>query len=232
MKEITLAVPTRNRFTYACECVDAVVKDPRIGEVVLSDDCSDDGSYEKLQAHYRDISKVRIVRNVDRLDCYGNKAAAVRAASNEWVILFDDDNIIHPRYLDAIENQFPWEEDTAYLPVFAEPHFDYRAFSGLTITHANVASYVQKGNFTTALNTCNCFVNREAWLDIWDGSVNPHTADSIFMNYRWLASRRRLFFVSGMEYFHRVHKDSHYKNNVHKTGSFARVVESNLASMR
>jgi glycosyltransferase involved in cell wall biosynthesis len=217
---ISVAIPTYNRFGFLMQNIVPFVYDPRVAEIVISDDCSTDGSYVRLQYHLEQYSKVRLFRNTRRLDCYANKAVSVRRTLSEWVILMDDDNTLGVNYLDVLYGLDSWDSSTAYLPVFARPHFDYRAFSGLTVTAKNVASYMDRPHFLTALNTANYFVPRSFYLRVWDEHVDPHTADSLFMNYRWLRAGGSLVFVPGLEYDHLVHEDSHYRREHHKTGRF------------
>jgi len=252
---ISLAITHFNRYAFLLECIAQVKDDPRIAEIVISDDASTDGSYEKLVESFRDLPKVRLFRNEKNLDCYFNKQKAVERAMGEWVILFDSDNILSKAYLDALFALEGWDPQTVYCPEFAEPSFDYRSWSGQIISSKNVAALMtppapsappvpnrarggrtplrpNKTNFGCLLNTCNYFVHRASYLEVWDGSVNPHTADSIYQIYNWLRSGRQLMVVSGLRYFHRLHDGSHYKLNHHLTKGFDRVVEDKLRQVK
>lgn len=227
-EQVTLAVPHHNRFIFMLQCIEKVIFDERIAEIVISDDFSTDGSYDRLQEYYRGIKKVKFFQNERNLNCYKNKARAVSRASSEWVILFDDDNIMSKGYLDAIYRCLPWNPQTAYCPEFASPLFDYREFSGLTVDRANIRKYACITKFRTALNTCNYFVNKSQYLRVWDGSVDPSSADSMFQNYNWLRRGNRLMFVPGLHYFHRVHEKSHFKKYGRANVAFARALENRL----
>jgi glycosyltransferase involved in cell wall biosynthesis len=230
--EIAVALTHYNRFAFTLECLAQVVDDLRVGEIVISDDVSTDGSYDQLRAHFAPKSKVRIFRNEKNLDCYANKQAAVRRCFKDWVVLFDSDNILYRAYLDVLFSLPDWDENTVYCPVFAQPHFDYRAFAGLTVTRANLHQHLDRPSFQTALNTANYFFHRSAYLAVWNSTVNPHTADSIYMAYCLLDAGKSLAFVPGLQYFHRVHDKSHYKLNHHKTGSFVATTLKLLRGLR
>lgn len=230
--QISIAIPHFNRFQFVQECLAGVLNDSRVREIVINDDCSTDDSYQRLCQWAYDRPKVSLFRNRANVDCYRNKRHAVSLASTDWVILFDDDNILTGSYLDALWKLPQWDEDTVYCPEFAEPHFDYRAFSGMTAHRGNVAKLMKEKHFATALNTANYFFNRNTWMGVWDGTVNPHTADSIYQAYRLLQAGKKLMFVPGLRYFHRVHEGSHYKRNVHRTGNFANQVEAKLNGLR
>lgn len=232
---ISLVLTHHNRLQLLLESFAAVKEDPRIKEIVISDDCSDDGSWEKLQKRFNADPKVKLFRNERNLDCYRNKAKALERASQKWCILLDSDNVIDKNYVDTIckinRCGNGWRKGEAYLPVFAQPHFNYTHFAGCVITAKNVSRYLDQPHFQTALNTANFFVHRDDYLAAFDPSVDPHTADSIYMNYRMLAQGSSLVFVNGLQYFHRVHDGSHYKKNVHKTGGFAKFVEAKLRAL-
>lgn len=227
---IAVAFTHYERYEMLCEALALPLLDARIGEIVVSDDHSTDGSYEKLAALLANEPKVTLVRNVNRIDCYANKAAALRACESDWAILFDSDNTLTQNYLDAI----PAHRDphTAYLPVFAMPTFDYREFAGLTITAGNVAEHVDREMFLTALNTANHVVRPDQYLRAWNPDSTPVTADSIYMNYRWLQMGNALTFVEGMEYHHLIHDGSHFqRNHTNALEEFKRDIEHRLRSM-
>lgn len=230
--QLTLALTHFNRFKLLIECISQVLNDPRIGEVVVCDDLSTDTSYGDLLFFFRNEPRVRLFQNALNLDCYRNKKTAVGHSTSPWTILFDSDNALTPAYLDALFALPKWESNTIYCPEFAEPHFDYTAFAGMMIDRHNVASLMDRPRFTCLLNTANYLVPTLGYLSVWDGRTEPHTADSIYMAYRWLSAGNRLFVVPGLRYFHRIHKGSHYKQNCHKTGNFASIVEAKLRALK
>jgi len=231
MRKITLALTHFNRFEFLLEALGQVLSDPRISEIVISDDCSTDGSYERLVPHFAG-GKVRTHQNLYNQDCYKNKRIAVELSPPGWVLLFDSDNVLSPAYLDELFRIDPWDPQTAYCPTFAEPHFDYRTLAGLRVTAGNVAQHVSRPSFLTALNTANYFFQRDEYLRVWDGSLNPHTADSLFQNYNWLKGGNALYFVPGLRYGHRVHDKSHYKLEHKKTGNLAKEIEHKLRLLK
>ena len=275
---ISLAIPTYNRYGFLLEAMEKVVDDSRISEIIVSDDKSTDGSYERLQKLFTTpkYAKVKLRQNANNLDCYRNKCEAVLACSLPWVILLDDDNVMDSSYVDALYRLQEWDPDVLYLPELAKPSFDYRQFAGLTINRSNVASFLKfpvktepvplpkeerktkpsyarrlgwvggpvnrravptdedkksMGRFKCSLNTGNYFLHRENWLSVWDGSLNPHTSDTIYQNHNWLSAGKSLFFVPGMHYYHRIHTGSHFKLNQKKTGSFEKEVERMIENL-
>lgn len=231
-RKISISIPTWQRFEMVIESFAAVLHDERVSEIILVDDFSQDGSYERLQQYFANEPKVKLYRNNSNMDCYRNKREVVSKSSNEWLILLDSDNIIGPDYIDTLFGLKEWHLDTAYMPCFAMPMFDYRAFEYMVFTKENIAGNIDKPMAATCLNCMNYFVSRDKYLSVWDGSVNPHTADSIYQNYNWLNACNRIFVVAQLYYQHRVHAGSHYQNNQHLTGNFYQETIDKIKSLR
>lgn len=195
-----------------------VYEDERISEIIIVDDASDFGIYEDLRSMCDALPKVKLYRNVTNQDCYRNKMTAVSFATNEWVCLWDSDNVFGKDYIDKLF-ELEWNANTSYMPSFAAPTFDYSAFSGVTITRGNVASYMGLPMFDTMLNCMNFFINRPEYLRVFDGSINPHTADSLYFNYCWFNAGNCMYVTPGLKYGHTIHSGSHYIQNNHKTGN-------------
>ena len=230
-RQISLAITHYNRFDMVVESFAQVIDDSRIAEIVISDDCSKDGSLEKLKKFFLPWKKVHVRSNRVNMDCYRNKREAVLHCSLDWVLLLDSDNILSKDYLDKLYNIPQWDSSVFYCPVMAAPHFDYTKFAGLEVSKRNVSKYLRTPMFECALNTANYFFHREGYLKVWDGNINPHTSDTIYQTKNWLGYGGKLFFVPGMGYKHRVHPGSHYKQNKHKTGDFHRKVLGMLLAM-
>lgn len=224
--KVSLCITNYNRTDLLFESFAQIINDDRISEIVISDDCSNFDLFEAVVEKCKGIEKVQIFRNETNLDCYRNKKKAVELATNEWVILFDSDNILTTPFIDSIFNQLwhtnPKYRSVAYAPDFARPHFDFRALDGKLIDKTNIASLLDTGNCSTMLNAMNYFVNRAEYLRVWDGSIDPVTSDSIYQNYRWINGGNSIFVVPGLEYEHRVsghgkEAGSHYQVNNKRT---------------
>lgn len=206
-----------NRTELLFEAIEPFLNDDRINEIVISDDCSTLEIYNTVVWKYNGIDKVKIFRNDENQDCYRNKRMSVKLATSEWVLILDSDNIFSAAFIDALFAVKPWDYSTAYAPEFARPHFDFTALSGQLLCADNIAQFVNVGSCTTMLNAMNYFVNREEFLRLWDGSIDPVTSDSLYHNYKWLKGGNNIFVVPGLQYNHRVHPGSHYQQNVRRT---------------
>lgn len=214
---ISLCLTTWNRTDLLYESFRQLINDERISEIVIVDDASPEEVYQTIAWQTKAIPKVKLYRNETNLDCYRNKKRAIELASNEWVIIGDSDNIFTPEYVNALHSMDGWASRTVYQPSFAKPHFDFTAYKGKYIDQTNVHQFMHDSTFQTMLNAMNYFVNRDEYLSVWYGGVDPVTSDSIFHNYNWLKASNSIYVVPGLTYEHRVHNQSHYQNNVRRT---------------
>lgn len=227
---VTLALTSWNRDSLTFESFRQVLNDERISEIVISDDHSDERIYQNLVFMCNGIEKVKIFRNETNLGCYHNKRKAVELSNNPFVILFDSDNILTTKYLDAIPNTL--SSRTIYQPEFARPHFDFTKYSNHSFDRTIAKNYSTQETFCTMLNAMNFLVNREEFLKVFDTTKSePWTADSIYFNYLWLKAGNSIYVTPGMQYDHLVHNGSHYKNNVHKTGNFYNEVKQMIKEL-
>lgn len=220
MRTITLALTNFNRFALLRESFAQVIDDDRISEIVISDDCSDIAIYKAIKEAYKDIPKVKLHRNYTNQGVYRNKYHSVLHSKNEWVVVFDSDNVINKDYIDKLYEIEEWDKKTVYSPDWGKPEFDYRRFGGHTITRENVASFFHWTKFDCIINTMNCFVNRVEYLKVFDEKTEPIAADSAYFNYRWLDAGNKFYVVEGMRYQHLIHKGSHYVQTSHKSNAF------------
>lgn len=237
MRNISICIPTYERLNLLFKAFDKVYENDNISEIVICDDHSSGSIFEQIKERASNLPKIKLYRNLSNYDCYKNKATSLLYSTNNWCILLDSDNEIDFSYLYHLFQILDWQEDTAYLPSFAAPHFDYRKYEGLTITRHNVHKYMDDPTFSCMLNTCNYFVNKNFYMKCWDGETNPHTSDSIYMNYLWLKNGGKLYIVPGLTYQHRVdnhegEEGGHYQNNFLKTGNFHQEVENMLRFIR
>lgn len=232
MRKLSVAIPTYNRYDLTINSFVQVLNDERVSEVVIVDDASTNDSYERLCNYFSGIDKVKLFRNEINLDCYFNKHESVVKASSDWVIIFDSDNTLSTEYLDALYAIPEWDKSICYNPQFARPYFRFTEWAGLTLTKGNVAAYLDT-NLMTSLNAFNLFINRDEYLKIWDGSINPLSSDSIYFSYCWLIAGNKIYITPGLEYDHYIspNNDGHYQQNQHKTVEFHNDIMNKIKNL-
>lgn len=234
-KKVSLCITNHNRDQMLFESFEQVLDDDRVDEIVIVDDNSDDQYWYRVKSYCHNKEKIKLFRNKKNLGCYRNKREAIAQAKNEFIIIFDSDNIMTKGYIDSIFS-VEWDENTILAPDYVVS-FDYRYFGGHTLTKHNVAKFTDKQQFDCLINTMNYFVHRDNYLNVWDGSIEPWTADTIYQNYRWLESGRSFHVLKGLQYDHRIkHKEgqenSHYMQHYRKTGNLFNTIMMKLKNMK
>lgn len=205
---VSLCITTYNRFDLTIKSCAQVLNDPRIDDIVILDDKSTDGSFEKLVEYYKPYPHVRVIQQVVNRRMQQNKADAIAYAKNEWVIIFDSDNVIDKTYIDALPHLPSLLPSFIYCPSFARPSFDYRKFASSNFNLKRHWEYINDKTFVMLLNTCNYVVNRDRYLSVYEYNPAMKASDTIWFAYLWLKSGGTFFVVSGMQYDHLVHSGS------------------------
>ena len=223
MRTLSICIPTWSRVEMTLNSFKEVYNDDRVEAIIIVDDASDEHIYNKLKEECDKLSKVKLYRNLINRDCYANKYVSISLSPTDYCIILDSDNQIDTSYLDKIFEQ-EWAEDIILAPDWAKPTFNYTEYSDLIISKDNLKEYIDKPMFETCLNCMNYFVNKDAYCDVWDATTDPVTSDSLFQNYNWLMSGKYIHIVHELRYNHLVHNQSHYINNVQRTGDFREIL--------
>ncbi len=216
-----------------------VLDNPLISEIVIVDDHSEFNNYVKLWNAIQTINnkKIKLFRSDINLKPLQSKYETVKRCSNEWVILLDSDNIIDNGYLEAFYKIKDLDKQVIYCPeklidIKGKILWDYSEFQYEIGIKAAIQN-IDKGNFQTFLNTGNYLINRNEYLFVheqnefvfspWliskkDEKSKLGVNDALYFSYLWLKAGNFMFIVPGLNYIHRVHKGSWYKNNQKECG--------------
>lgn len=208
----SISLTTMERYDLTIKSIEQVLDDTRISDIVLLDDASTNGDYERLRDYYQNIPKVRVIRQLWRKGMSVNKKDAVALARNSHTVLFDSDNILDPTYLNVMEGII-LDEKTIYLPSKAAPNFDFTAFSGLTFDKRNIKEYLDQPMFDVALNACNYVCPVEEYTRVFEEDTSVKETDTLYFAYLWLKEGNQFHFVKDMEYFHLVGPQSGWLQN-------------------
>lgn len=207
----SLAITTFERFELTIKSFEKVINDERIGEVIILDDASQDGSFEKLIEYFKDFQDVRVYQQKINKGMSLNKRDAVSMCNNQWVILLDSDNQIGLDYLDAIPDYL--DEEIIYMPDFARPNFDYRKFNKMFIHKTNAKEFISDSIGNMCANTCNYLLNKKKYLEVYQEDKSVMETDTIHFFYLWIREGYSFEVVEGMQYDHLVHPQSAWLQN-------------------
>lgn len=212
---VSVALTVYNRSTMALEAVRRVVADPRVAEIVVSDDASEPSEYRRLCALLAELGpKVRIHRNDRNRGPLWNKHHAVSLCTSEFAILFDSDNVLHPAYLDCLFKAAPWRRDFFYCAEFARPRFDLRLFGGVTLDLALARRAMLRDPRDRRIDVLLNVGNHLVPVREYGEAIGPFRdvrvhVDAFAASYLWMRGGGRLHVLKGLSYDHRMHDGSY-----------------------
>ncbi len=211
MQKINLCLTSYNRFDLTVKSFEQVIDDERIGDILILDDCSTDGSFEKLSEYFDNHYKVRVVQQAKNRGMSVNKMMALALSKYPFAIILDSDNIIDTSYLNAIPESL--DVEMIYMPEFASPNFDYTKFAGMVIDKSNIKEFISDPIGNVCGNTCNYLVNPDKYIEVYQEDQSVKETDTLHFLYLWLKAGYKFTIVKGMQYFHRVHDQSGWLQN-------------------
>jgi glycosyltransferase involved in cell wall biosynthesis len=234
-RRVSVAIPTFERRDPAAACLDRLIADDRVAEIVVRDDASHEAVYAVLCERLPQRSpKLRLARNSSNVGPLANKWRTIRDCTSDWVILLDADNSFDRSYLDLLFGIRPWDHNVIYCPDFARPHFDFTRWGGETIDLARAKTMLASDSqrfATTFFNTGNFFVKREQYLrrvQVFLDSVRE-VPDVLVANYAWMRDGGTLRVVKGLTYDHLVRSDGFHASNRDRCQAAARVIRECIA---
>jgi len=91
--KISVIVPVFNAVDYLESCVESVLSQTMYDvEVILIDDCSDDGSREIAQALATDSPRIRFFGHDQNRGCGGARNTGIEISEGEYIIMIDADD--------------------------------------------------------------------------------------------------------------------------------------------
>lgn len=228
---ISIAITNYNRSGWTVESFIEVLNNDYVNEIVIMDDYSDDVSFNNLNAIIKAINnpKIKLLRNTSNYGVYRNKQNAVGACSNEWVILFDSDNIIGNDYIEKIR-VLDKDETILYCPEIpydtdkVKVQWDYSEVKNILIDRNNVDQHIYKINFQISLNTGNNFFNKNTYFKVIETVDDLKDkicgCDAIYFSYLWLLRGYKIKVVEGLGYIHRMHDKSFYLTHINEAREF------------
>ncbi len=222
--KISVAIPYYNNSQFMKETLEPMLKDDRINEIVIVDDCSKDlGNLINLIKNISiDNTKIRLYKNIMNVGVYLNKLKSLSLCNNEWAILFDSDNKLDKSYIDTLYQNLPWNETYVYAPSWANtlpdyaPYLDYRKYNNNVIDARKVMELRDEIHFKCMMNTCNYFVNVEKYSECMNKYKEDYnyerisSLDSKTLFTDWICEGNSVYVVKDLTYRHRVHPNSNY----------------------
>ena len=236
---ISLAITNYNRSDLLIESFISVIDNKNIDEILISDDCSDIGIYNKLEDLLKELNnkKIKLIRNKENIKPFFNKYEAIKNCKNDWAILLDSDNKITNDYIQKVTNIINKNNDTIYVPqILMREGFvgwNYSSFANVILNKTNIKDllnpkdYQKSMNIETMLNTGNFFVNKNTYISTIKHSKieqDLFTNDASYFSYLWLKNEKNIMVLQDLQYYHRIHDGSWYLNNSQKCSENTKII--------
>lgn len=177
-KVLTIIVPTYNRKATLARGVDAilpqVVKHRDEVALYISDNCSDDGTAGYIQSlHEKYPGLVEYKRQTKNIGAQLNFQDAVRSVKTKYAVLFSDDDIMLPNFVDTILAQLAVHGDIGlinYNALSVSPAGKYCGVRDPFVHCCIPKYYAQGGEFIKEHTNCPSLVSsnvfdRQAFVD-------------------------------------------------------------------
>jgi len=160
--EISVLITLFNREQYIEPCIrSAFASDFESFEVIVLDDQSTDGSYEKVLSLQKEFPRLRVYRNDTNLGQFGNRNAIVALAKGKYVKFIDSDDLLYPHTLRTMYwclsqhpeagagIQDPFSKSLKKYPVFLKPKelFHYNFFTSNVFLGGPSSSLIKREVF-------------------------------------------------------------------------------------
>ncbi len=103
--DISVIIPLYNAKDFICHTVDSALNQTKKEiEIILVDDCSTDGSADFCEEHYKDESRVKVVRQKKNGGPGLARNTGIKLARGKYVAFLDSDDQYLPTYLQELFN--------------------------------------------------------------------------------------------------------------------------------
>ena len=227
--QLSLCIPTMNRWSFLEINLPKYLQNHYIGEIVITDETGED--FDIIMNVYKDEPKIKIFKNNERLGGFLNKLECMKHASYDWICLIDSDNYADLSYFNeffsyVFDEEHKLEQNMIYCPSFAKPNFSYKCLQNILINKLSLKSILNseiKYQLKGSLNTGNYILNRSSVNVIQNMLIHDEEAnylskfffpsDTFYMNYLLLKNDYTFVVIPKMEYEHVVHENSFYQTH-------------------
>lgn len=105
----TIAIPTYRRNDLLCKAISSAIKqNTNVNYEVLVVDNDPDSNFENFIPQYINQAncQIRYIKNELNIGMFGNWNKCIEHARGKWITILSDDDMLHEKYIDAIEKYF------------------------------------------------------------------------------------------------------------------------------
>lgn len=102
----SVVLPTFQRYDFAIQAVESVLKqDFHDFELIIVDDHSQDGSFEKLEKYVEEIQQIRLLRNKENMERGASRNTGIRDSKGQYISFLDSDDIWQSNHLSVLKEE-------------------------------------------------------------------------------------------------------------------------------
>jgi GT2 family glycosyltransferase len=248
MTQFTIIVPTKNRCDALLKLLDSLKKLRHLQriqpEIIIGDNDSSDGTWEELQRESRNFP---IELRLMKVTTPGKSAVmneAIRAARGQILAFLDDDVIVDPGWLQAIDdflknNPFVVAQGVIRVP---SPEADDPQTKRLLDRYHTISrlEYGPEKQSLSSLNGANLVILREIFdrVGFFDERLGPGaagTSEDVDLAKRIVRGGLKIGYIHDAIVYHRVDParltDEYFKS-LHRRQGFSRFVLENRGIVR
>lgn len=161
-KNLSIAIPTFNGVRTIKKTLDTIVNNKNV-DIVISDNCSDDGTKEILKMYASNFSNIKINFNPINIGFDNNLMKCVELCTTKYVWLLTDDDLIKDNAV-AIVNNIIDNNNDEYGLIYVDNLFEYSGIKK-SIFGSNPNEFFQYSKFRSGGMSSN-IINRRLWNNI------------------------------------------------------------------
>ncbi|MCF0051775.1 glycosyltransferase [Dyadobacter sp. LJ53] len=128
--KISVCIPTYNQAAYVGLTIRSVMVQTLLpDEIIVSDDCSTDETWEILEKLATEIGIMSIIRQKSNKGLAGNTDDSLRAATGDYIVKLDSDDALFPDYIKTLSTLLTEHPQAGYAHA-AVREIDHNGYAG------------------------------------------------------------------------------------------------------
>lgn len=205
--EISVIITSYNRDKYISQAIESIINSSfQNFELIISDDCSKDHSYEIACEYAKSDERIKVFRNENNIGDYPNRILTINRSKGKWIKFVDCDDFISKTCL----------EEMIYFAEKSQLHFGICAPKINDFLVLNTKEAFESG-YLNYFGPTGSFFSKEKYLEL-GGFVNRITVSDWHMWERFAMNGNIMIFPEKLATW-RDHDDNTLKSTSHYYGT-------------
>lgn len=144
---VSIITPTWNCALYICDTIRSILAQTYTNwELIISDDCSTDGTYEAIKQYLRNDERIKYISNDHNSGAAVTRNNALKIAQGRWIAFLDSDDLWLP---EKLEKQVTFMAENNYA-------FSYHEYTEMDEKGQDLGVYVSGIKKVNAIEMFSC----------------------------------------------------------------------------